>query len=354
MLGFTEMFEEYEPRRIVLDINYRCKERIITGAKTVISQNQKRFAKNIKPFDSDNKGHLIARNYTTRENQNKAIIRYLKSENMDINKVALIYRTNQEALNMAGYLREAGISTNLDHVSKSYLENEAVDICIAYLSFAYLGNKRADFLKIMNKPMRFLSRNALTSDIVTERLLFDHYRGNREKTGVIRRLFSQINMISHLRPHLAIRFIRRDIGVEDLYKGSSDALDRFMEEAREYDDNEVFLKAILEKREAIRLQADKGKNTNKKDCVKLLTMHGSKGLEYEIVWLPDLNEGIIPSRSAETQDQIEEERRMLYVGMTRAKQALIMSYVAGTKENPMLPSRFLRPIKDLWEKSEKN
>ncbi len=80
-----------------------------------------------------------------------------------------------------------------------------------------------------------------------------------------------------------------------------------------------------------------------------MTLHGSKGLEFKTVWLPDLNEGIIPSRNATTSQQIEEERRMLYVGMTRAKQALIMSYVTGSKDNPMLPTRFLRPVRDLWE-----
>ena len=88
--------------------------------------------------------------------------------------------------------------------------------------------------------------------------------------------------------------------------------------------------------------------------VNIMTMHGSKGLEFEIVWLPDLNEGIIPSRSATSKEQIEEERRMLYVAMTRAKKALIMSYITGNKENQMLPTRFIRPIRDLWEKTYKN
>ena len=87
--------------------------------------------------------------------------------------------------------------------------------------------------------------------------------------------------------------------------------------------------------------------------VNIMTMHGSKGLEFNTVWLPDLNEGIIPTRSAVTQEQIEEERRMLYVAMTRAKKALIMSYITGNRENQMLPTRFIRPIRNLWEKTYK-
>ena len=80
-------------------------------------------------------------------------------------------------------------------------------------------------------------------------------------------------------------------------------------------------------------------------------MHSSKGLEFGLVWIPNLNEGIIPTRSAVGEDATEEERRMLYVAMTRAKRALIMSYVRGSKENPMLPSRFLRPIRQLWDEN---
>jgi DNA helicase-2/ATP-dependent DNA helicase PcrA len=94
------------------------------------------------------------------------------------------------------------------------------------------------------------------------------------------------------------------------------------------------------------------KTTPGKNCVKLLTMRGSKGLEFDTVWLPGLNEGIIPSRSAVTLSQTEEERRMLYVAMTRAKTALILSYITGNENNPMLPSRFLRPIQDLWNNSQ--
>ena len=104
-------------------------------------------------------------------------------------------------------------------------------------------------------------------------------------------------------------------------------------------------------KKAYKNKANKKKTSSAGNKVNIMTMHGSKGLEFEIVWLPDLNEGILPTRSAVTPAQIEEERRMLYVAMTRAKKALIMSYVTGTQENKMLPTRFLKPIRDLWEKN---
>ena len=177
--------------------------------------------------------------------------------------------------------------------------------------------------------------------------------GNTAKQKDIKRLFVQINMVAHLRPSLAVRYIRRDIGVEKLYPSSAEALDKLLDKAKSYEYSEEFLKDLaLELENSRNNSAKQKKNINNGNCVKLLTMHGAKGLEFDVVWLPDLNEGIIPSRGAETKQQIEEERRMLYVGMTRAKSALIMSYIAGTEDNPMLPSRFLRPIRHLWEKKE--
>ena len=125
--------------------------------------------------------------------------------------------------------------------------------------------------------------------------------------------------------------------------------------SRQFTQSDKFLDYLIAKRDEE--LSEGSKNERKKlsgNRVNIMTMHGSKGLEFETVWLPDLNEGIIPSRSALGDAQIEEERRMLYVAMTRAKRALIMSYITGNEENRMLPTRFIRPIRDLWEKTYKN
>ena len=78
--------------------------------------------------------------------------------------------------------------------------------------------------------------------------------------------------------------------------------------------------------------------------VHILTMHACKGLEFDTVYIPDLNEGTIPAKQAWTRDQIEEERRLLYVAMTRAKQTLTITYLEGNPDRPAAPSRFLRPL----------
>ena len=75
-----------------------------------------------------------------------------------------------------------------------------------------------------------------------------------------------------------------------------------------------------------------------------MTVHGAKGLEFEQVWIPDLNEGMFPHGRILKKEVEEEERRMLYVAMTRAKKSLKLSFVTGTKERPRLMSHFLKPL----------
>ena len=75
-----------------------------------------------------------------------------------------------------------------------------------------------------------------------------------------------------------------------------------------------------------------------------MTLHGSKGLEYDVVFLPDCNEGIVPHKKSEKKEELEEERRMFYVGITRAKEELYLSWVGGTREEPGVLSRFLADL----------
>lgn len=75
-----------------------------------------------------------------------------------------------------------------------------------------------------------------------------------------------------------------------------------------------------------------------------MTVHGAKGLEFDRVWIPDCNEKIFPHGVMPDEHSVEEERRIFYVAMTRAKKSLELLYLTGTKERPRLPSRFLNPL----------
>ncbi|MBP3814164.1 MAG: ATP-dependent helicase [Butyrivibrio sp.] len=278
----------------------------------------------------------------------EAIAVFLKKHLEELDDMAILFRTNKEAQSLLSVLNEYGIPTNLDSKTLSIYDDKAVKTLLSYISFAINGHKRGDYLKIINVPMRYISRDTAPNEIVNERDVCRYYTDNYKRLSEVKKFFSSINMIKHLRPMLAVKYIRNSVGIDKFFPGSKKALDELERISLEYDD----LRRFLGHEKEIKISREvKDKNTKR---VNLLTMHGSKGLEFKYVWLPDLNEGIIPSRSAINSVQIEEERRMLYVAMTRAKTALIMSYIKGTKENPMLPSRFLRPVKDLFDHSSES
>lgn len=352
MLDFKKSFENYDPKFINLQINYRCGSDILSNALKVIDANTVRFKKDLTAFEGNGRGAVVTRRYESRSIQNNNIALFLKKHMDKLSDIAILYRTNSEAAQLAMVLNEYGIPTSIDEQKHSLFCDKAVELCISYISFAYNGRSRGDFYRIINKPMRYISRDCVPSEVIKESDLLRYYKGNSNRLKTLRDFFSQINMISHLRPSLMVRFIRRSVGINELYPGSSAALDELEKLSQSYTDSSKFLKFLLEM-QAKELEKSTQKDTanTDKDRVNIMTMHGSKGLEFETVWLPDLNEGIIPTRSAVTEEQIEEERRMLYVAMTRAKKALIMSYITGNKENRMLPTRFIRPIRDLWEKT---
>ncbi len=353
MQQFPDEFVGLSPRIINLDINYRCGRVILDNAMKLIEENTVRYKKVLKADKLNGQGYLIPRRYMSKQQQNKAIISFLRARDGSFDNIAFIFRTNQEAYGLASLLKNAGIPTNLEDSAKDFYESSAVKLCVDYLSFACIGKRREFFYKIMNKPLRYISRECAKEEFVSEFKVRNYYKGNMEKQRVIEALFRQVNIISKMRPSLSVRFLRNEIGIDKLFPGEVDALNELSELAAGFDSNIQLIDYLKKMQE----ENDGGSNKKAapgkgKNCVKLLTMHGSKGLEFDIVWLPNLNEGIIPSRSSITKEQIEEERRMLYVGMTRAKTALIMSYLTGNEENPMLPSRFLRPLRHLWEEKD--
>lgn len=345
MLEFMDSFKDHGAKMINLDTNYRCGRKIVCAALRVIEENSVRFKKKLDASPENGEGGVYARIYESRKRQMEAIAAFLKKHLGELDEIAILFRTNKEAQSLLGVLNEFKIPTNLDNKAVSIYEDKAVKILLSYISFAINGQKRGDYLKIINVPMRYISRDTAQNEVVNERAVLRYYTDNYKRLTEVKKFFSAINMIKHLRPILCVKYIRSSVGIDKCFPSSKQALDELEKIASKYDNLEKFLNHEKDKPQRV-----SPSNSNCKK-VNLLTMHGSKGLEFKYVWLPDLNEGIIPSRSAISSSQIEEERRMLYVAMTRAKSALIMSYIKGTKENPMLPSRFLRPVKEIFDHS---
>mgnify|MGYP000299688873 FL=1 len=173
-----------------------------------------------------------------------------------------------------------------------------------------------DFLRIINKPLRYITRSYITqpADI---NALKRGYEGNEQMSKRVEKLVSDISMIRSMSPFAAVNYIRKGVGYDEyirnyIYEHKADkeelynVLDELAHRASQYMSLSQWLDGIAE---YIR-QCDKDRQNNTADGVHMLTMHGSKGLEYKIVLVMDVCEGIIPYNKAVLDEQIEEERRL--------------------------------------------
>ncbi|MBO4900085.1 MAG: ATP-dependent helicase [Lachnospiraceae bacterium] len=345
----------------VLSVNYRSSREIVLFATQVISANTDRFEKKIESGGEAGEKPCVCA-FKSKDDQNDHImglIRKAYQGSLTGADIAILVRTNRQGAEYAAYLRANGIECEYsdDHVpfSSIYIR----DIC-AYMALASGDKGRSTYLRIVNKPLRYIKRDAMPREIVERTDLFKYYSSDMHMRKRIDEMFRHIDRIRNMRPHLALRYICNTIGY-DAYVRENVNRDKY----REYiEEKEAFLVLIKEADnyrevedllEIIRDKAKTVSGTKKKMVpgteaggavvpgtgVRIMTYHGSKGLEFDTVILPDVNENKIPSRSAHTPAEIEEERRMFYVAITRAKKHLHILF--RTDEN-LKSSRFLADI----------
>lgn len=377
-------FEKYYPntKKVLLETNYRCSEAIVTEALKVIEQNKVRFRKEIKaiPYEkihNGNKGNenckerkIIEKQqeimnkkksedsviYKKFENYHKEysyivgkIQDYVKKQGYNYSDIACIFRINGDMNGLAEYFTRKKIPFVMKESYSSIFKHFiALDI-IAYLNFFLEGKKRSDFIRIMNKPLRYISRNAMSSinnEIVVWKELKEYYKSKRYITDNIEQLEKNDKWIQKLNLYGACFYIRKVMGYDNYLKEyvkeqginfeeAKEILDFIHESTRDMSSLEEWKEYIEEYEEAIK------KSGEEKEGVHIITMHACKGLEYSIIFLPDCNEGKIPYKKAASSEAIEEERRMFYVAMTRAKTHLEMLYIEDDAKKHLQRSRFL-------------
>ena len=159
-----------------------------------------------------------------------------------------------------------------------------------------------------------------------------------------------VKMLKKMAPYAAIQYIRKRIGYDDFLKDYAftkkierSVLDEILfeieEAARPFADMGEWFRHVEEYTEALRLK-EKKKNENQ-EGVRLMTLHAAKGLEFDTVFLIGANEGRMPYQKATKEREIEEERRLFYVGLTRAKETLKVCYVKTKNGKAVDPSRFV-------------
>lgn len=353
MLNFKNDYPECVTE--ILEENYRSTGNIVRNSIKLINNNQNRFKKNIKSIKDDGE-NVVIQEFDSYVQENDRIIELIK-EHVDnggeLSNIAILTRTNVGPRYLIQKFMENNIPFKMKDTLPNIYEHWIAKNIITYILFSMGKRNRTDFLTIMNKPNRYISRDAVSEAEVSFDKLEKYYFDKEWMLDRIEKLEYDLQMIRKMTPYAGITYICKAIGYGDYLKEYAehrkinleelmDVVEELRELSKPYKNYEEWFEHMEEY--AIELQKQADRIWKDYNCVECMTMHGSKGLEYEMVIIIDANEGVIPHKKAMLDEDVEEERRMFYVAMTRARKKL---YIFSTREQygkSVNPSRFIEEI----------
>lgn len=350
MLNFEKIYPA--ARKILLETNFRCSGNVVKESLKVIGQNKQRFPKEILARHEAGK-EVIYQGFETIFAEYQYLagqMGKLLEAGIKPSEIACIFRTNQNMTGLAEYLVRKKLPFVMKETTGSIFNHYIARDILAYLQFFLEGKKRRDFLVMMNKPLRYFSRNACLEEEITWKGLREYYQTKPYMLEKIDGLQKLEKWVGRLDLYGAVSYIRKAGGYEAYLREYVERKKESWEEAEEIleflHNSTRGAGSLYQWKQEIQEYEEtlKQAKTGEKEGVHLITMHACKGLEYPYVFLPDCNEGKIPHKRAVTEEEVEEERRMFYVAMTRAIKKLEILYVQDKLGRKLQPSRFL-PIK---------
>ncbi len=350
MLNFTRDYPD--AATIALDKNFRSDPSVIRGAQQVIGKNKNRLVKKAEAVWAG-KEKLDLREFANQSHESLCLVKCIK-ESMEngvlLSEIAVLFRTNHGAGPFAERMMEFNLPFAMRDAAPNLYDHWIAGDILAYLHLAHEGTDRGQFLQVMNRPKRYISRESVHGEKVSFVDLKAYYRDRDWMVDRIDRMEFDLNLLGQMTPYAAVNFIRNGIHYEDYLteyakmrkmkpEELTDLLEEIQEGAKPYRSYEEWLAHLAAYRR--KLEESRAQSKRQEEAVTFATLHGAKGLEFREVFLVDVNEGVIPHKKALAEADIEEERRLLYVGMTRAKEKLHLFYTAERFGKAAEPSPFL-------------
>lgn len=355
MLGFEKAYPQ--AKRILLDVNYRSGKEIVETSLRLISHNEARFEKSIHAHRKSTQG-VSYQMYESPLEESRAIIRTILEgceKGRGYNDFAVLFRTNTQPRILMEQMMTYNIPFRTrDNIPNLYEHWITRDI-LTYIRLAMGGRERRDILQIMNRPKRYITRESVDEEVIAFDAWAEYFYEKKQPWVAerIEQLEADLRVISRISPYAAINYIRHTIGYEEFLKEYADyrrinedslieILDELQDASREFKTYGAWFDHMDAYTEELKEQ--KRQQEMLTDCVSLATLHSSKGLEYPIVFLMDVNEEIMPYKKAVLDADLQEERRMFYVGITRAKEALYVNSVKKYNGKEVEVSRFVEEM----------
>lgn len=356
MLGFQKDYPQAE--QTLLGINYRSTANIVDTAGRLIAHNRTRFPKEIHAVRSAGRP-VVTAVWEDAQAETRGIVEELQDYvrmGYRLSDIAVLYRTNMEPRLLMERLMEFNIPFQMRDALPNLYDHWITQDILAYIRIAqdtlasHRRAKRADALRIINRPKRFISREALEGQEISWDAVKSWYQDRDWMVERIEQLEYDLKMIGKLAPVAAVNYIRKAVGYDDYLRDYAEyrrmkpeelleVADQLQESAANYRTADAWFVHMKEYGEQLRAQAMR--RETEVDCVSLMTMHSSKGLEFPVVYILDANERVTPHHKAVLDADLEEERRMFYVAMTRAKDRLHVCYTKERYGKKQERSRFI-------------
>lgn len=355
---------------LLLEQNYRSTSNILKAANNLIAHNKSRMKKNL--WTNGKQGEPISIHCAVNEiEEARFVVSYIQRWQLNrgsLNECAILYRSNAQSRLLEEELLQKNIPYRI-YGGQRFFERQEINSALAYMRLIYNRNDDAAFEKAINTPKRGIGERTLKtiSQVASDRhltlwqathqLLHDNILDTRTSTALkyFTKLVNKLaNETAEMPLHIQTDRIIHDSGLFAMYQKEKEGhrrianLKELVTATRQYiyqesDHNLLPLQAFLSRAS---LEVDKSQINLYQDQVQLMTLHSAKGLEFPLVFIIGMEESLFPSQmSLNNNNQIEEERRLAYVGITRAMQKLTLTYTKTRclygKEVYRQPSRFI-------------